>query len=396
MRLLPLLLLFASCNRDALDGADAAVDRAPALNFDFAAPADDAGDLADLAAPPDLAPPPLHFAPPVSALAAIGPLAVGAADCDQDGRVDFVVGGDGGTVAGLNQGKLKFTAAPVDGLPVSNLYLYDYDRDGSPDLFTVLAKSRFLEVYFARQQHWVGYTTWNNAVLGLAFGAVDADPPGDIAYLGTVQMAPEVWTLVWHDQNQPFSTAGVTELSGDPRAVAIGDADGDGAGDILIADDQAGALLFLHNQGGGKLPLSGTSFPASAALSAIAAADFDGDGRLDAALLDPEVKRIALLRGDGAGGFAKQLFTPVGDGASALAAGDLDGDGVTDLVVACAGSHRVDVLRGTAGGLVASTSVPAGTSPVGVAIGDFDGDGRPDLVVADHGADAALLLINAP
>ena len=94
-------------------------------------------------------------------------------------------------------------------------------------------------------------------------------------------------------------TAGSPFGGGYPEAVAVGDFNGDGKLDLVVAylysvPETLGVIL--GDGAGGFTPAAGSPFPAASGY-AIAVADFNLDGKLDLA------GSFGVLLGDGAGGF---------------------------------------------------------------------------------------------
>jgi hypothetical protein len=182
----------------------------------------------------------------------------------------------------------------------------------------------------------------------------------------------------------------------------IGDIDGDGDADLVIADSGAGDVAVLLGDGrGGFGEPRRTALPTGPPPDMVALGDVDGDGRLDVALTAHDSNGIMVLKGGGAGGFSPFPGSPFPSGAPdpahnhGLALADLDGDGDLDLL---AGNHdhgTIGVLLGDgAGGFApaAGSPVPAGPGPYPFAVGDLDGDGRPDLAIPDLRGERVTLL----
>lgn len=120
------------------------------------------------------------------------------------------------------------------------------------------------------------------------------------------------------------------------QGVGIGDLDGDGWLDALVAwgggsfgwmNDGTGALVFDDSRGAGGAPLS----PAVA----VALADLDGDGDLDG-ILSGWQGDSELLWNDGTGHFDVVTIPGTAGATFASAFGDADGDGDLDLYLSAA------------------------------------------------------------
>ena len=190
--------------------------------------------------------------------------------------------------------------------------------------------------------------------------------------------------------------AGFTAGATLPGAAALAALDVDGDADLDLITGAGGALALYRNDGaGGFTAAPGAIDPGGAltAVSALAAGDLDGDGHGDL-LVGQDGAPPAALVGDPSGAVlavAPAVFPPVALTVRDLAPADVDGDLDLDVVVALAGAPaRVYVNRG---GRLEDQSYVRLPQPAPVAstaaIGDWDGDCAPDVVLAGP-ASAAL------
>src|SRR5207247_143990 len=141
------------------------------------------------------------------------------------------------------------------------------------------------------------------------------------------------------------------------------------------------------------------SFAAGSNAVSVAVGDVNGDGRPDLVVADLGLNTgystVLVLLGNGDGTFQPARDFDVGTHPISVAVGDVNGDGRPDLAVANAGSNNVSVLLGYGDGTFQpALSFAAGTYPVSVAVGDVNGDGRPDLATANYNSNDVSVLIN--
>jgi hypothetical protein len=228
----------------------------------------------------------------------------------------------------------------------------------------------------------------------------------------TLQMSDPA-SAVTFGPPQDFATGG------DPIALAVGDINGDGKPDLVIANsaDNTVSVLLNTTPTGATVPsfASQVTFAAGPDPVCVALGDLNGDGLLDIVVADalaPESGDITVLLNTTPPGAAVPSFAPAQtlaapDSPGIVKVGDINGDGNPDIVVADEGGLQgspttVSVLVNmTAPGASTLAFAPQQTFATGpdsmladMALADLSGDGKLDIVVSDEAAEAVSVLMN--
>jgi hypothetical protein len=199
------------------------------------------------------------------------------------------------------------------------------------------------------------------------------------------------------------------------HSVAIGDFNGDGKPDLAVTNDQTDNVsVFLNTTStGATTPTFATKvdFPTGGFPLVIAIGDLNGDGKPDLVVANGATGAgVSVLFNTTTTGattptFASKVDFAVGGSANCVAIGDLNADGKPDLVVGTVGSGGGDsfvvtvLLNTTAMGATTPSfalrdDLPAGKNPSWAAVGDLNGDGKPDIAAANTSANTISVFVN--
>jgi hypothetical protein len=273
------------------------------------------------------------------------PLAVVAADFNNDGKADLAVANTTGTVSiflGNGKGGFELASTPSAGSEPVAVAAGDFNGDGKPDLAVV-------------------------------------DESGTV-------------TILLGNGDGTFSAGAPVLVGTSPNALVVGDFNGDGYPDLAVANRGDNTVSILLGNGDGTFGLLDTLAMESTPL-ALAAGDFNGDGKLDLAV-GSNNNTVVIQLGNGDGTFTTGPTTNAGNPPVSIAIGDFNGDGKLDLALANYFGNTVSILLGNGDGTFTAGATPAtGREPEWVAAGDFNGDGKLDLAVANYEDNTVTILL---
>jgi len=300
-------------------------------------------------------------------------------------------------------------AVPVTGLSgaPTAIRAFDVNRDGATDL---LVFSAFGSPILFLGQEGGGLKPFGEGLGPLggaspaALTVADLDGPALLVSQNTFARHVRLDDQGrWQIEDQYNAARGSAQIQG----AAVLDVTGEGRKDVVLLDRAAKSLLFLTPMDGvyrqaGSLDVGSINF------EGLHVGDFDGDGRDD--LLIAGTDRFAVLQTGGRGRRLRAIASYEPRGVEGrlgdLIAGDFNADGVADVVFTDVAEQALDIatfdgaedlLHALTFKLYERKSFRGGGGsfePREMAAGDVDGDGRTDLVLILH--DRVVILRQDP
>jgi hypothetical protein len=196
-----------------------------------------------------------------------------------------------------------------------------------------------------------------------------------------------------------------------PLGLAVADLNHDGYPDLVVTDyggdpsvspRTPGAVYVFLNDGHGGFQAPSQLAAGGAYPYAVWIGDVNGDGKPDLVVASENANvtySLAVLPGNGDGTFQAPTTVSTGYHPSGVAFGDFNGDGIVDLMVShCCGATDMTFMQGNGDGTFQpEVHFNSAANSFAVAAADLNGDGKPDLIVGGSGPlSVTPMLDNAP
>lgn len=223
------------------------------------------------------------------------PVSIAVGDFNGDGFLDLAVANATGNSVTVLLGKGDGTFAPTSTSPATgigpdSIVVGDFNGDGIPDLATANVTSNTVTVLLGNGDGSFTSTAESPATGSGPDAIAVADFNGDgIPDLATANLGPNnsdgsVTVLLGNGNGTFTPTASSPAVGVDPSSIAVGDFNGDGIPDLVVANGISDTVTVLLGKGDGTFTPTTASPKTNVDPAGFAVGDFNGDGRSDLAV----------------------------------------------------------------------------------------------------------------
>ena len=232
---------------------------------------------------------------------------------------------------------------------------------------------------------------WNGGYTSLAVGDFEGSGNLDFALVNQIALQASVFVGNGDGTFAVPSLVSGPNLGG-PVATGVGDFNGDGKSDLVVANSYPSSLTVLLSSGGGTFGAYDVVNVGPNSINDLAVGNLNRDAKPDIVAVNGGTS-VWVILGSGDGGLDQPVEYPIGQKAGYVGLGDFNGDGNPDIVTSNTNNSELSILLGNGDGAFGpAMDVAPGGRPFKVASGDFNGDGNEDLAVSFFGGSRIAVL----
>jgi photosystem II stability/assembly factor-like uncharacterized protein len=325
-----------------------------------------------------------------------GPITTAIADFNLDGKMDIATSNYFGVTVNvrLGNGDGTFgssTTYTMSGNRLGSIAAADFNEDGYPDLvvggygYPIAVDYVFLLINNQSGSFGNPTTVYAAGSNPYTLDVGDMNNDGNLDIV-TANYSSNTISVIPGNGNGTFSLPQRTKTQATPEGVIIRDFNKDGKSDLIVTSSGANQYGYFKGTGSAGTYTRIDWVNTGSGPGDVDAGDFNGDGNLDIAILSNSTSSIYVHLGNGNDTFYSHSTLTKTSYGRGIEVRDLNNDGKIDIAAGNEGSNTVSVFKGNGNNTFQTREdFTVNSGPHGLVSGDLNNDGRRDLITSNYG-----------